>query len=111
VMYAGRIVETAPTTAIFDHPGHPYTRALMESIPRMDRERVEHLPAIPGFPPDPAAPPPGCAFQPRCSAARAACEDAVPVLLPLTSSAPGHFVRCPYPAPVPVGADHRGEPS
>ncbi|MEO3973732.1 ABC transporter ATP-binding protein [Streptomyces sp. CAU 1734] len=111
VMYAGRIVETAPTTALFDHPAHPYTRALMESIPRMDRERAEYLPAIPGFPPDPAAPPPGCAFQPRCAAARQGCEDSVPELLTLTSAAPGHLVRCPHTAPVPAAADHRGERS
>ncbi|MGW6458250.1 ABC transporter ATP-binding protein [Streptomyces sp. NPDC055078] len=96
VMYAGRIVEMAPTTALFDTPGHPYTRALMESIPRMDRERADRLPAIPGFPPDPAAPPPGCAFQPRCSVSRPECGDAVPELLVLPDSDPGHLVRCPF---------------
>lgn len=109
VMYAGRIVEMAPTTALFDTPSHPYTRALMESIPRMDRERVDHLPAIPGFPPDPAAPPPGCAFQPRCSAARPECAESIPRLLSLTTGVAGHAVRCPYTVPAGAGATGRGE--
>ncbi|MFE5852976.1 ABC transporter ATP-binding protein [Streptomyces sp. NPDC056500] len=109
VMYAGRIVELAPTTALFDTPSHPYTRALMESIPRMDRERVEHLPAIPGFPPDPAAPPPGCAFQPRCSVARSECSESVPELLSPADGVPGHYVRCPFTSPALAGAADRGE--
>ncbi|MEU5403344.1 ABC transporter ATP-binding protein [Streptomyces sp. NPDC005963] len=109
VMYAGRIVEMAPTTALFDTPGHPYTRALMESIPRMDRARVDHLPAIPGFPPDPAAPPPGCAFQPRCSIARAECEESVPELLTPAGLVAGHHVRCPFTTAAGAGAADRGE--
>ncbi|MFE0426556.1 ABC transporter ATP-binding protein, partial [Streptomyces sp. NPDC058953] len=105
VMYGGRIVETAPTTELFDTPGHPYTRALMASVPRMDH-RVDRLPAIPGFPPHPADPPPGCAFQPRCADARPACADSVPELLPPPGAHPLHTVRCPYPAPAAAGEPH-----
>ncbi|MFI2209782.1 ABC transporter ATP-binding protein [Streptomyces sp. NPDC020141] len=110
VMYAGRIVELAPTAALFDTPAHPYTRALMESVPRMDRARTDRLPAIPGFPPDPAAPPPGCAFQPRCTVARAECGDAVPPLLAVERGADGHRVRCPYPGPPSASASNASPP-
>ncbi|MFI1018807.1 ABC transporter ATP-binding protein [Streptomyces sp. NPDC020965] len=105
VMYAGRIVELAPTTALFDAPGHPYTRALMKSVPRMDRPRVDRLPAIPGFPPDPAAPPPGCAFQPRCTDARTECGQSVPPLLTVAGGVAGHQVRCPYTGPAGEGGN------
>jgi oligopeptide/dipeptide ABC transporter ATP-binding protein len=66
VMYAGKIVEKAEVRQIFDHPVHPYTRALMNSVPKVD-ERVETLHSIEGQPPSLLNLPPGCAFLPRCS--------------------------------------------
>ena len=65
VMYAGRIVEAGPVRQIFSAPRHPYTRALIESIPRLG-ESNGRLTAIEGQPPDPASLPGGCAFHPRC---------------------------------------------
>jgi peptide/nickel transport system ATP-binding protein len=66
VMYAGRVVEEAPKTTLFRDPQHPYTWGLLGSMPRVDRPRVRRLAAIPGAPPSLLAPPPGCAFEPRC---------------------------------------------
>jgi oligopeptide/dipeptide ABC transporter ATP-binding protein len=65
VMYAGKMVESGPVKQIYKTPAHPYTRALLESIPRIGENR-DRLTAIDGQPPDPSAPPPGCAFHPRC---------------------------------------------
>ncbi|HXW80552.1 MAG TPA: ABC transporter ATP-binding protein, partial [Acidimicrobiales bacterium] len=66
VMYAGRIVETAPTKELFAHMRHPYTQALLGSIPRLTQDRAQRLYSIPGIPPDLTGPPPGCRFAPRC---------------------------------------------
>ncbi|GII92125.1 ABC transporter ATP-binding protein [Sinosporangium siamense] len=96
VMYAGRIVETASTTDLFDRPRHPYTRALLASMPRMDEELRERLRPIPGLPPDLEQPPPGCAYHPRCLLARAGCEQSMPQLVRIgAGGAPDHRVRCP----------------
>jgi oligopeptide/dipeptide ABC transporter ATP-binding protein len=89
VMYGGRIVEQAPAAEIFARPRHPYTRGLLASLPGGQRGR--RLAAIPGTVVDPRAPPPGCAFAPRCAAAADICT-AGPV--PMTAIAPGHDVRC-----------------
>ncbi|QKW29240.1 ABC transporter ATP-binding protein [Streptomyces seoulensis] len=79
VMYAGRIVETAPVHELFKRPAHPYTKGLLESIPRLDHKGRE-LYAIKGLPPSLQAIPPGCAFNPRCPMARDVCRTDVPPL-------------------------------
>jgi len=90
VMYAGRIVESGAVREIFNAPAHPYTRALLESIPRLG-DAQERLAAIDGQPPDPAALPAGCAFHPRCPKAMDRCRDADP---PPFTVASGHSARC-----------------
>ncbi len=82
VMYAGRIVEAAPAEALFAAPRHPYTRALLESLPRLDGPADRPLPAIPGQPPDLRHLPRGCAFRPRCPLAVDRCAAERPRLRP-----------------------------
>ncbi|MDA8051917.1 MAG: ABC transporter ATP-binding protein [Rhodospirillales bacterium] len=90
VMYAGRIVEEAPTTALFDDPQHPYTLGLLGSVPRLDQAR-ERLLAIEGTVPPPFALPAGCRFHPRCVFSTEACAAAEP---PLAVLAPSHRAAC-----------------
>ncbi len=90
VMYAGRIVETGPVRQIFTSPAHPYTQALLESIPRFGARR-ERLTAIAGQPPDLAKLAAGCAFAPRCPQAVERCAVDAP---PETSVSTGHATRC-----------------
>ncbi|MFC9297727.1 ABC transporter ATP-binding protein [Streptomyces sp. NPDC057011] len=85
VMYAGRIVEAAPVHEIYKAPAHPYTRGLLDSIPRLDQKGQE-LYAIKGLPPNLLAIPPGCAFNPRCPMAQAVCRTDVPPLYEVTES-------------------------
>jgi oligopeptide/dipeptide ABC transporter ATP-binding protein len=85
VMYAGRIVEEGPVRAIFDAPAHPYTQALLESIPRLGEARAR-LTAIEGQPPDLASLPPGCAFHPRCPKTFDRCRAEAPPALPAGDS-------------------------
>ncbi|MFJ4778585.1 ABC transporter ATP-binding protein [Streptomyces sp. NPDC088762] len=85
VMYAGRIVEAAPVHEIYKAPAHPYTRGLLDSIPRLDQKGQE-LYAIKGLPPNLLAIPPGCAFNPRCPMAREVCRTDVPPLYEVTDS-------------------------
>jgi oligopeptide/dipeptide ABC transporter ATP-binding protein len=90
VMYAGRIVETAPVKRIFDAPAHPYTRALLESVPRLGDPR-QRLTAIDGQPPDLAALPVGCAFAPRCPKVEDRCRVEAP---PECTAGASHSTRC-----------------
>jgi len=77
VMYAGRMAEVAPTLKIFDSPKHPYTKALLESIPNIEAED-KVLSTIPGYPPDLTDPPAGCSFHPRCPFVFEKCRNVVP---------------------------------
>ncbi|MCF7688329.1 MAG: ABC transporter ATP-binding protein [Cephaloticoccus sp.] len=90
VMYAGRIVETADTRSLFYEPKHPYTRALQQSIPSMQKKGGK-LFTIPGMPPDLSKPIPGCAFAPRCAHASELCNSRNPELVDLK---PGHAQAC-----------------
>jgi peptide/nickel transport system ATP-binding protein len=92
IMYAGRIVEMAPAADVFGRPVHPYTSALLAAKPRMDRPADNALRPIPGLPPDPARPPAGCAFHPRCAYRVPRCVDEMPGLV--TAGADGHVAAC-----------------
>jgi oligopeptide/dipeptide ABC transporter ATP-binding protein len=99
VMYAGQIVEQAPTEELFDHPEHPYTEALLDALPQLEGENVRmgRLRSIPGRPPDLIAPPEGCRFAPRCPHANLSdgCAEHLPELRRIR---PGHLVRSQHPA-------------
>jgi oligopeptide/dipeptide ABC transporter ATP-binding protein len=94
VMYGGEIVEMASTPDLFANTKMPYTEALMESIPRLDRKRGDRLPTIPGSPPDPIAARTGCGFAPRCRYATDKCRTEHPEL---TDAGNGHMYRCFFP--------------
>jgi oligopeptide transport system ATP-binding protein len=97
VMYAGRIVESAPTDALFRSPCHPYTAALLAAVPRLHGGAQSRLVGIPGDPPAPSAQPAGCAFAPRCPRADDRCTTLRP---PLRAEAGGRaLVACHRPLP------------
>lgn len=93
VMYSGRIVEHAPARDLYRHPQHPYTRGLLDSVPRLDQPRHIPLRPIPGAPPDPLEPVSGCRFHPRCAYASDLCRQTVP---PMTHEG-SHGVACHFP--------------
>jgi peptide/nickel transport system ATP-binding protein len=94
VMYAGRKVETAETVALFKHVRHPYTEALLASIPQLDQDQGQELYSIPGIPPDLRKPPLACRFAPRCAFATDRCRREDP---PLAGEDPNHPYACFHP--------------
>jgi peptide/nickel transport system ATP-binding protein len=95
VMYSGRIVEHAPTSVLFSRMRHPYTEALLRSIPRVENKSHTRLQVIGGRPPDLVDPPAGCAFSPRCPYAQDDCRTSTPVLQ--DGPEPGHRFACFHP--------------
>jgi oligopeptide transport system ATP-binding protein len=91
VMYAGRLVESGPTDAIYSEPRHPYTMGLIGSVPRLDLPRHRKLFVIDGLPPHLAHLPKGCAFQPRCRYATSRCSEESPELEQVGDN---HFSAC-----------------
>ncbi len=102
VMYAGRIVEQAPTPVLFARMRHPYTEALLRSIPKLDNPSHTRLRVIIGRPPDLVSPPPGCKFSPRCPYAQERCKVEEPPLETVGSR--GHRFACWYPLGTPENA-------
>jgi len=90
VMYGGQVVEEAPVRTLFADPGHPYTKGLMQAMPRVGMNR-ERLTTIPGSVPPPTAWPTGCRFRDRCGFAWPRCEAEAPALVPISA---GHAARC-----------------
>ena len=101
VMYAGRMVETAETANLFRRMRHPYTHALLASIPRLGQDSTQWLLSIGGLPPDLSDLPDGCRFAPRCSRATDKCRRREP---PLTGETEGHVFSCWHPVDGPAGA-------
>ncbi|MDH4425377.1 MAG: ABC transporter ATP-binding protein [Acidovorax sp.] len=91
VMYLGQVAEIGDSETLFDHPAHPYTRALLSSIPSMDPDHRTEEPPLAGDPPNPINPPPGCRFHTRCAHAQALCSERVPSLSPI---AHGQIASC-----------------
>ncbi|MFA7503294.1 MAG: ABC transporter ATP-binding protein [Burkholderiaceae bacterium] len=91
VMYAGRIVESAPARELYGRPAHPYTRGLMASVPRLDSDTSQRLVPIDGQPPDLSTLPKGCSFAPRCALAFERCRQERPALEPV---GPDHLKAC-----------------
>lgn len=91
VMYAGKIIETAPVRELYENPQHPYTWGLLKSVPRLDAREKRRLVPIEGSPPDLLKPPAGCYFNPRCRYAMKICELEAP---PVTTVKDGHQCAC-----------------
>jgi peptide/nickel transport system ATP-binding protein len=99
VMYAGEIIELAPSEQLFARPRHPYTDKLLGCITRLDGARVDTLPAIPGAPPDLTQPHSGCRFAPRCTLAQPLCTERPPLAEKATAHKAACFFEIPAPAP------------
>jgi peptide/nickel transport system ATP-binding protein len=110
VMYAGRMVETTETGLLFSHMHHPYTQALLASIPRLSQDNTQRLLSIPGIPPDLANPPDGCRFAARCSRATDKCRTDEP---PLTGERADHLFSCWHPVdgPLALNAEKPAHPA
>jgi peptide/nickel transport system ATP-binding protein len=93
VMYLGSIVELAATDELFAHPRHPYTEALLSAVPRADPDLPKRRFVLPGDVPNPANPPAGCRFHPRCRYAQEICKQETPAL---RTVAPGHVAACHF---------------
>lgn len=91
VMYAGQAVERAPTSRLLEHVRMPYTKALLEAIPRLDRPAHVQPPVVPGRPPDPSSQGRGCRFAPRCPRVTDICWDSAPTS---TEHDSGHWWAC-----------------
>jgi peptide/nickel transport system ATP-binding protein len=102
VMYAGRVVETTDTPQLFAHMHHPYTQALLASIPQLSQDRKQRLLNIPGLPPDLGHPPDGCRFAARCSKATDKCRVDEPALVGESTE---HLFACWHPVDGPLAAD------
>jgi len=104
VMYAGEIVETGPVARVYASPAHPYTRALLGSIPSIGASRMDRLGSIAGTLPDLTAPLHGCAFEPRCPVGhgRAECRESVPTQVMASG---GGAVACHFPGELPSASD------
>jgi oligopeptide/dipeptide ABC transporter ATP-binding protein len=99
VMYLGRLVELARRDALYRTPSHPYTKALLDSIPRVGRGRLRRGRVLAGDVPSPLARPPGCPFHPRCPKAQAICREVEPVLAPAAGADPrraGQVAACHF---------------
>jgi len=103
VMYAGQVVEEAPVAAVFANPRHPYTRALLETIPHVRGQRAPRLKVIEGQPPILLAAPAACPFRARCAHAMPRCAAENPAL---RAAGPGHAVACHWDAPAGREARH-----
>jgi peptide/nickel transport system ATP-binding protein len=118
VMYLGQVVEIGASEDLFKSPRHPYSRALLSSIPSMDPDRRTEVPPLAGDPPNPINPPSGCRFHTRCPEAQSICSQRVPVLM---GSMAEHPVAClmhepgsghsAAPLTTPVQATSHAEPS
>jgi peptide/nickel transport system ATP-binding protein len=91
VMYLGQVAEIGPSEALFEIPAHPYTKALLSSMPAMDPDQRTEVAPLAGDPPNPINPPSGCRFHPRCAQAAPICSQRVPQP---SATGPGHIAAC-----------------